>query len=70
MTPTVNGQRIAVLAGKAKPSPTDWLLARKEHRAKQLAANVEVRKLWAEADLIKDVAGGLRRVDQASIVAI
>lgn len=62
--------RIAVHVVKAKPALTNWLLARKEHRAEQLAANVEVRKLWAEADLIKDRAGGLKRVNQLSVVAI
>jgi hypothetical protein len=48
----VNRERPEDLVLKAKALRTVWLLEREEHRVQQLAANVEVRRVWIESDPI------------------
>jgi hypothetical protein len=52
MMAIVNREKMEALVRKAKTLRTIWLLEREEHRAEQLAANVEVRKVWIESDSI------------------
>jgi hypothetical protein len=57
----VNRETMEALVHKAKALRADWLLAREEHLAEQLAANVEIRRVWIEADPIwdwRDQSGG------------
>lgn len=49
---SVNREREEALIRKAKDLRTAWILEREENRAKQLAANAEVRKVWGESDSI------------------
>lgn len=46
----VDSERMEELVRKTKDLRTDWLLTREEHRVEQLAANVEVRRMWIESD--------------------
>jgi len=49
---SVNRERADALVRKALALRTAWLLAREENRVEQLAANVEIRKVWIESDSI------------------
>ena len=46
----VDCERMEELVHKAKALRTVWLLAREEQLAEQLAANVEIRRVWIESD--------------------
>lgn len=46
----VNCEKMEALVRKTKALRTAWLLTREEDRAEQLAANVEVRRVWLESD--------------------
>ena len=63
----VNRERMEALARKAKALRADWLLAREEHRAEQLAANVEVRRVWIESDPTWASQGQLGRFANAGV---
>lgn len=47
---SVNRERTEALVREANASRNVWLLAREEHRMEQLAANVEVRRVWIESE--------------------
>lgn len=46
----INHERKEAIVFKAKELRTEWLHSRKVHRARQLAANVAVRKAWIGSD--------------------
>ena len=48
--PSMNCESLETVVRKAKALRTEWLLEREERRVKQLAANVEVRRVWIESD--------------------
>ena len=50
---SVNREKREALVRKADALRTDWLMAREEHLAEQLAANVEVRRVWIDSDPVR-----------------
>lgn len=64
---SVNRERLEALVRKAKALRTVWLLDREEHRAEQLAANVEVRKVGIESDSISAKQGPLESLADATV---
>lgn len=57
----VNREKMEALVRKAKALRTAWLLTREESRAEQLAANVEVRRVWQESDSTRSLQSQLGR---------
>ncbi|HYE76034.1 MAG TPA: hypothetical protein VEF04_21995 [Blastocatellia bacterium] len=46
-------EKLEVAARKAKEVLEVWLRERKEQLEVRLAANAEVRRIWAESDILK-----------------
>ena len=62
---SVNREKRDALVRKADALRTDWLMLREEHLAEQLAANIEVRKVWIDSDPVR--AGEVQEDKFASV---
>lgn len=50
---SIERERLAVLTKKAADMQKIWLREREEQRTTQVTANAEIRRLWAESDLLR-----------------
>ena len=50
---SIERERLAVLTKKAADIQKIWLREREEKRTTQVTANAEIRRLWAESDLLR-----------------